>query len=73
MVTGPITYCWPEAPAKARAAGELLRRRVEAVVGADKFDEWRIETIGLDACLGELAAGAPEPLEVTLIPMASAG
>lgn len=65
-VTGQITYCWPEAREKARVAGNLIRQRVELAVGADKFDEWRIETVGADACMGDLVADAPEPQEVTL-------
>lgn len=65
-VTGQITYVWPEAKAKALAAGELIKRRVEQVVDAKKFAEWRIEAVGADACHGALVADAPEPQEVTL-------
>lgn len=65
-VTGQITYVWPEAKAKARAAGELIKARVERVVDPKKFDEWRIECVGADACHGALVADFPEPQEVTL-------
>jgi len=62
-VTGQITYCWPEAAAKARAAGELLRRRTEAVVG-DAFEEFLVECVGAGACFG--TAPEREPDEVVL-------
>jgi hypothetical protein len=65
-VTGQITYVWPEAKAKALAAGALIKRRVEQVVDPKKFEEWRIEAVGADACLGALVADAAEPQEVTL-------
>ena len=52
-----MTYCWPEALEKARAAGDLVRRRTEDHLGGGKFDEWLIETVGAGACLG--AVGPP--------------
>jgi len=64
-LSGQITYCWPEAYAKACAAGELLRRRVENKLG-NVFDEWRIETIGANACHGALAGHPESAEEVTL-------
>ena len=68
-MTGELTYPWPQALAKARAAGELVRRRAEARVGA-AFDEWVVEHVGAGALFGALdAAGdAPdvEPDEVVL-------
>ena len=63
-VTGQITYCWPEALAKAQAAGELVRKRTEAVVG-HPFDTWLAEYIGAGACFGPLGEG-PDPEEVML-------
>ncbi len=65
-VSGQMTYCWPEALEKARAAGGLVRRRTENRVGPGTFDEWLIETVGAGACLG--AAGPPpgDPPEVVL-------
>jgi hypothetical protein len=64
-VAGEITYCWPEARAKARAAGELLRARVEARLPGG-IAEWRIETVGVDACHGPLVGAAGDPPEVVL-------
>lgn len=64
MVSGEMTYTWPDARAKALAAGELVRKRTEQKVGP-KFDEWRIECIGAGACHGDLSGGGAEE-EVTL-------
>ena len=64
-VSGQITYCWPEAYAKARAAGEMLRQRVESKFG-NVFDEWRIETIGANACHASLVEHPDTAEEVTL-------
>ena len=64
MVSGQITYAWPDADLKAQAAGELLQKRTLQLTG-DCFEEWRIERIGLDACHGTLStSNAPD--EVTL-------
>jgi hypothetical protein len=60
-----MTYCWPEAKAKALAAGELIRKRVRNALGADPFDEFRIETVGAGACHGPIA-GEADPPEATL-------
>lgn len=65
MVSGEMTYTWPDARAKALAAGELVRRRTEQKVGL-KFDEWRIECIGAGACHGDLSFDGIEPEEVIL-------
>ncbi len=43
-VSGQITYCWPEALAKAQAAGELVRRRAESWLGRP-FEEWLAEYV----------------------------
>ena len=66
-VTGELTYAWPEAGAKARAAGRLVRDRAEARVGA-AFDEWMVEHVGAGALFGALDGGeaAAEPDEVVL-------
>ncbi|MDE0395967.1 MAG: DUF1446 domain-containing protein [Gammaproteobacteria bacterium] len=69
-VTGELTYAWPEARAKARAAGRLVRDRTEARVG-EAFDEWMVEHVGAGALFGALdgrEAGdvATEPDEVVL-------
>jgi hypothetical protein len=63
-VTGQITYCWPEARAKAEAAGRLVRKRTEAVTG-EPFEAVLAECVGADACFGPLGSGA-EPDEVVL-------
>lgn len=64
-VSGEITYCWPEALEKARAAGELVRERAERKVG-EVFDEWLVELVGSDACFGPLGDPVPDPDEVVL-------
>ncbi len=68
-VSGELTYAWPEALAKARAAGELVRQRAEARVGP-VFDEWLVEHVGGGALFGALGgsegAEAAEPDEVVL-------
>lgn len=66
IVTGQITYCWPEAAAKARAAGELVRKRAENKFGADAFDAWNIEVIGAGACHGALVGEGVDPPEAVL-------
>ncbi len=65
MVTGQITYCWPEAAAKARAAGKLIRKRTEEHLG-NKIERWNIETVGYNSCHGSLIPGNLDPPEVTL-------
>ncbi|MCA9424261.1 MAG: DUF1446 domain-containing protein [Candidatus Omnitrophica bacterium] len=64
MVSGQISYPWPDAVAKARAAGELLRKRTLQLTG-DRFEEWRIEAVGQSACHGDLSLSS-NPDEVTL-------
>ena len=65
-VSGQITYCWPEALEKARAAGDLVRRRTEDRLGDGKFDEWLIETVGAGACLGKVGPPPGDLPEVVL-------
>lgn len=64
-VSGELTYSWPEAAEKARAAGELVRARSERRLGA-VFDEWLIETVGAGALCGPLAALPGDAPEVVL-------
>jgi hypothetical protein len=66
MVTGQITYCWPEAREKALAAGALIRKRAENKFGKEAFDQWSIEAIGAGACHGALAGQGIDPPEVVL-------
>ncbi len=51
--SGSLTYSWPEALTKARAADKILRKRLENL--DLKFDEIRTEFIGYDSCHGPLA------------------
>ena len=52
-VTGELTYAWPEAPAKARAAGRLVLDRAEAR-GGGALDECVVEQVGAGALFGAL-------------------
>lgn len=58
--TGTLTYAWPDAAAKARAAGRILRERLDRL-GHD-FDEVRIELVGWDSTHGPLAGPPPADL-----------
>ena len=64
-VSGQITYCWPEAKAKAAAAAELLRERTEAVTGP-VFDEWLVELVGAGVLFPSLGSSTADPDEVVL-------
>ena len=56
--TGTLTYAWPDAAAKARAAGRILRERLDRLgLG---FDAVRSELVGWDSTHGHLA-GEPPP------------
>jgi len=48
-----LTYCWPEAITKAKAADQILRKRMENL--NLKFDEIRGEFIGYDSTHGPLS------------------
>lgn len=50
---GTLTYSWPKALTKAKAADRILRRRLE-LLGL-QFDEIRTEYLGYNACFGPLA------------------
>ena len=45
--TSTLVYAWPEAAAKARAAAQVLRDRLDAL--GLQFDEYRAEIVGLNA------------------------
>jgi len=64
-VSGQITYCWPEARAKAQAAAELLRKRTETVTGS-VFDEWLAECVGGGVLFPSLGTPPADPDEVIL-------
>ncbi len=61
---GTLTYAWPDALDKARAADQILRTRL-ADLGL-KFDEIRTELMGFNSCLGPLAVMPNEVNEVVL-------
>lgn len=50
---GNLTYSWPDALRKARAADRILRQRMEKL--GLKFDEIRTEFVGYNACHGPLS------------------
>ena len=54
--TSTLVYAWPEAAAKARAAADVLRQRLDALGLA--FDEFRAEIVGLNA-LSETTESEP--------------
>lgn len=57
---GTLTYTWPKALTKAKAADKILRKRLE-LLGL-KFDEIRTEFLGYNACFGPLAKEIDEDL-----------
>jgi hypothetical protein len=48
-----LTYSWPQALTKAKVADRILRKRLEAL--GCKFEEFRTEFIGYNACHGAAA------------------
>lgn len=50
---GQLTYSWPQALSKAKAADKILRKRLENL--GLKFDEILTEFVGYDACHGPLS------------------
>jgi hypothetical protein len=62
--SGSLTYCAPDALEKAKAADDILRKRLKNL--DLKFDEIRTEFQGYNACHGPLADEIPEPNEVVL-------
>lgn len=60
-----LAYGWPDAEAKARAAADLARKRVELAGLA--VEDWHVELFGVNALHGP-AVGAPahEPAEVVV-------
>jgi hypothetical protein len=61
---GTLTYAWPEALEKAKAADKILRTRL-ADLGL-KFDEIRSEFMGYNSCHGPLSVMPNEINEVVL-------
>ena len=61
---GTLTYAWPDALEKARAADEILRTRMKDL--GLRFEEVRTEFLGYNSCHGPLAAEPDEVNEVVL-------
>lgn len=61
---GTLTYCWPDALEKAKAADKILRKRLENL--GLNFDEIRTEFQGYNACHGPLAKDIKDINEVVL-------
>lgn len=57
---GTLTYSWPDAAAKALAAGKILRQRMDRL--GLHFDEVRIELVGWDSTHGPLVGKPPADL-----------
>jgi len=58
--TGTLTYAWPDAAAKARAADRILRERLDRL--GLKFDEVRTELVGWNSTHGPLVGEPPADL-----------
>ncbi|MEJ2538743.1 MAG: DUF1446 domain-containing protein [Gemmatimonadota bacterium] len=58
--TGSLTYAWPDAAAKARAAGGILRERLDRL--GLQFDAVRTELVGWDSTHGPLVGEPPADL-----------
>lgn len=58
--TGTLTYSWPDAAAKARAADRILRERMDRL--GLEFDEVRTELVGWDSTHGPLVGQPPADL-----------
>lgn len=61
---GTLTYAWPEALEKARAADQILRTRLGDL--GLQFDEIRTEYVGYNSCHGPLADNHRDVNEVVL-------
>jgi len=61
---GTLTYAWPDALEKARAADRILRERLFAL--GLSFEELRTEFVGYDSCHGPLSTPVAEINEVVL-------
>ncbi|MBI1936812.1 MAG: DUF1446 domain-containing protein [Ignavibacteriales bacterium] len=55
---GSLTYSWPQALTKAKAADKILRERLDKL--NLKFDEVRTEFVGYNSCHGPLADNIDE-------------
>lgn len=59
-----FAFGWPDAPAKARAAARVARKRI-ADAGID-LQDWHVELFGVNALHGPAAPPDPDPAEVVL-------
>jgi hypothetical protein len=57
---GTLTFAWPDAAAKARAAARVLRERLDRL--GLSFAETHVELVGWDSVLGPLAGEPPADL-----------
>ena len=57
---GTLTYAWPDAAAKARAAAKILRERLDRL--GLVFEETHVELVGWDSTHGALAGEPPADL-----------
>jgi hypothetical protein len=62
---GTLTYAWPDALEKARAADRILRTRLQRI--GLSFDEIRTEFVGHNSCHGPLAEGDGKDLNEVLL------
>jgi hypothetical protein len=62
---GQMTYAWPDALAKARAADTLIRGRLDWL--GLHFEEIHSEFLGYNACHGPLVSAGQDPDEVVLL------
>ena len=62
--SGTLTYSWPDALEKGKAADRILRRRLDDL--GLKFEEVRTEFLGYNSCHGPLAVPAGEVNEVVV-------
>ena len=60
VATGTLTYSWPDAGAKGRAAARILRERLDRL--GLQFDEVRTELVGWDSTHGPLVGEPPADL-----------
>jgi hypothetical protein len=62
--TGTLVYSWPQALEKAKAADQVVRRRLAGL--ELQFDEIYTEFLGVSACQGPVAHAPKDPAEVQL-------
>jgi hypothetical protein len=65
---GSLIYSWPDAYKKAKAADQMLRRRLEAL--GLRFDAMLSQFIGVDACHGEIAGEPSSDIAEVLLRVA---